>query len=102
MLQGVMSKTKISAASAMGALIHAHLMPIIEFALAKGCRFDTTWLERPFAATKNGAVCDLYGELSMEDIAAHFELPKTIKIGGPHKRCIWDSESNIKLCIHPE
>jgi len=97
-----MSKTKIRAEASIGEPIHAHFMPIIRFALDKGCRFDTTWLERPFAATKNGAVFNMYGNLSMAGVAAHFELPETIKIGGPHDRCIWDRKNNIKLCIYRE
>lgn len=102
MLKGVMSKITISAESPIGEPIHAHFMPLIEFALAKGCRFDTTWLERPFHATRNGSECKMYGNLSMEDIAKHFELPPTITIGGPHNRCLWDRENNIQLCIFRE
>ena len=100
MLETDMSKTKIQAESPKDEPTYAHLMPIIEYALEKGCCFDTTWLERPFHATRNGLECDMYGSMSIEEVLAHFELPETIKLGGQNNRCILDKENNIQFCIH--
>jgi len=102
MLVTDMSKTKMLATSPQGEPSYAHLLPIVEYAIEQGCRFETGWPDRPFHATRNGFECDMLGTLTMEDIAVHFELPVTIKIGGPHDRCIWDRENNIKLCIYRE
>lgn len=97
-----MTKIKIKPNSAEGEPIWAHLVPLVEFAISKGCSFNGTSAQKPFQATKSGDVCNLRGSVTMEDIEAHFDLPDTFIFGGPHRRCVRDKAQNITLCIFRE